>query len=168
MREEKRYATIVAFFAGGLYLALVIAVFGMVSLGTDTEVVTDPTAGPLVGPVMIGAAVVVLLVALILIGIRVPADRQRIAPGIALAVGAGCWLAYVVAAAIAELAGDPADAVHAILFAASQLWSWYALAAGVTAFVVVLLYQLVLVGRFRQRGRPRWPWEGDRRDRPGS
>lgn len=161
MRDERAYATIVAFFAAGLYLALLVAAFGLISLATDTDVVSDPAAGPLVGPVMVGAATIVLLVFLIALGTRVPGDRQRIAPGAALGVGVACYVVFAVAGGIAGVVGDPRDPLHYVLFALAQLGGWPAITAAIAAFVVTVLYQLVLVGRFSQRGRPRWPWERD-------
>ena len=55
MRDERVYATVVAFFATGLYLALVVAAFGLVSLATDSDVVADPDVGPDGGPVLVVA-----------------------------------------------------------------------------------------------------------------
>jgi hypothetical protein len=68
---------------------------------------------------------------------------------------------YAAAGGIAGGAGDPSQPFHYVVFALGQLGSLYAIVAGIAAFVVTLLYQLVLVGRFRDRGRPRWPWESD-------
>ncbi|WP_158865647.1 DUF6121 family protein [Leifsonia sp. AG29] len=161
MREERKYATIVACFAAGLYLALIVAAFGILSLLTETDPVSDSTVGPLVGPFMVGGAVLTLLIFLIALGTRVPADKQRVSPGAALATGIACYLVYIAAGGITGAAGDPQNPFHYFLFAVSQLGSWYAITAGILAALVVLLYQLVLVGRFRQRGRPRWPWERD-------
>ena len=161
MRDDRAYAAVVAVFAAFLYLAIVIAAFGLLSLATDTEVITDPKAGPLVGPIMTGSATVLVLVCLIAIGTRVPGDKQRIAPGIAIAMGFGAYFVYAAAGGIAGGAGDPAEPLHYLLFAFAQLGSWYAITVGLAAFLITLLYQLVLVGRFRQRGRPRWPWEHD-------
>lgn len=161
MRDERAYATVVACFAAGLYLALLVAAFGLISLATDTDVIADPAAGPLVGPVMTGAAVLVLLVALIVRGRATPPEQQRVSPGTALGIGLACYLAYVIAGGIAGVATDPSQPLGSVLFAAGQFGSVYAIVAGVLAFVVALLFQLVLVGRFRQRGRPRWPWEQD-------
>jgi len=158
MREERAYAIVVACFAAGLYLAVLVAAFGLISLGTDTEVIPDRSAGPLVGPIMAGVAVAVLLVLLIRTGIRVPGDQQRIAPLTALGAGLACYLAYCLTGGVAGALAT-GDLLHFALFAAGQLASLYAIAVGVAAVVVMLLYQLVLVGRFRQRGRPRWPWE---------
>ena len=163
MRDDRAYAAIVAVFAAFLYLAFVVATFGLISLATDTEVIRDPSAGPLVGPVMTGAAVLAFFAFLLGIGTRVPGDQQRIAPGIALGVGLACYLVFAVAGGVAGAAGDPSKLLHFVLFAAQQLASWYAISVGIAAALVTLLYQLVLVGRFQQRGRPRWPWERDDR-----
>jgi hypothetical protein len=161
MRDDRTYATVIAFFAAGLYLALIVAAFGLISLATDTDVVADPSIGPIVGPVMVGAAAVVLLVFLIVLGTRVPVDRQRVSPLVELGVGIACSIVFAAAGGVAGSLGDPGEPLRYILFAFAQLGRWPAITAGVAAFVVTLLYQLVLVGRFRQRGRPRWPWEGD-------
>lgn len=160
MRDERAYAIVVACFAAGLYLALLVAAFGLISLATDTEVIADPAAGPLVGPIMTGAAVAILLVLLVVTGTRVPGDQQRIAPLTAIGAGVACYLAYCVAGGVAG-AFVAGDVLHFVLFALGQLGSVYAITVGAAAFLVTLLYQLVLVGRFRQRGRPRWPWERD-------
>lgn len=161
MRDDRTYATVIAFFAAGLYLALVVAAFGLISLATDTEVVADPSVGPLVGPAMVGAATLMLLIFLVVLGTRVPADRQRVSPAVALGVGVACYAVYAVAGAVAGSLADQGDLLRYVLFAFAQLGGWPAITAGIAAFVVTLLYQLVLVGRFRQRGRPRWPWERD-------
>src|SRR5206468_2911700 len=101
--------------------------------------ISDPSAGPLVGPVMTGAAVVTLYAFLIGIGTRVPGDRQRIAPGVALGVGLACYLVFVVAGGVAGAAGDPSKLLHFVLFAAQQLASWYSISVGIAAALVTLL-----------------------------
>jgi hypothetical protein len=161
MRDERAYATVVAFFATALYLAIVVGAFGLISLATDSDVIHDPQIGPLVGPTMVIAAALVLLVFLIELGTRVPGDKQRISPGVAFGVGIACYAVFIAAGGIAGAIGDPGDPLHYFLFALSQLIGWPAITAGLAAFAVTLIYQLVLVGRFRQRGRPRWPWERD-------
>ena len=161
MRDERAYATVVACFAAGLYLAVLVAAFGLISLATNTEVIADPSVGPLVGPAMVGAAVVMLLIFLIVLGRRVPADKQRVAPGVAFSVAVACYAVYIGIGGVVGAAGDPSQPFHYFLFAFDQQLSWYSLTLAVAAFAVTLLYPLVLVGRFRQRGRPRWPWEHD-------
>ena len=161
MKDERAYAAIVAAFAAFLYLAFVVAGFGFISLLTDTEVISDPSIGPLVGPVMTGAAVVTLFILLVVFGTRVGGDEQRVAPSTAFGVGVACYLVFVVAGGVAGAVADPGNLLRYVLFAVGQLASWYAVTVGIAAVLVTLLYQLVLVGRFRQRGRPRWPWEHD-------
>lgn len=161
MRDERAYATVVAFFAAALYAALLVAAFGLIALATDSEPVDDPAAGPLLGPIMAVAATLMLLVFLIVLGTRVPGDRQRVAPGVAFGVGIACYAVYIAAGGVVGAFAHPGDPFHYVLFALSQLLRWPAITVGLAAFAVTLLYQLVLVGRFRQRGRPRWPWERD-------
>ncbi|MFJ8896151.1 DUF6121 family protein [Leifsonia sp. NPDC102414] len=161
MRNWRAYAAVVAAFATFLYLALVVAAFGLISLATNTEVIADPAIGSLVGPIMTGCATLMLFVFLLVIGTRVPANKQRISPGVALAVGFACYFVFIVAGGVAGAAGDPSQPFAYFLFAVGQLGSIYAITVGIAGFVVTLLYQLVLVGRFQQRGRPRWPWEKD-------
>jgi hypothetical protein len=161
MRDERAYATVVAFFAAMLYAAVLVGAFGLIALATDSDPVADPAAGPLLGPVMVVAAVLMLLVFLIVLGTRVPGDRQRVSPAVAFGVGVACYAVFIAAGGVAGAFGHPDDPFHFVLFALAQLVRWPAITAGIAAFVVTLLYQLVLVGRFRQRGRPRWPWERD-------
>ncbi|WP_223691853.1 DUF6121 family protein [Leifsonia poae] len=161
MRDDRSYAAIVAVFAAFLYLAILVAAFGLISLATNTEVISDPAVGPLVGPVMCGAAVLTVFGFLLAIGTHVPAERQRISTIVALTVGFAAYIIFAAAGGVAGAAGDPAQPFHYFLFAFDQLGSWYSITAGIAGFVITLLYQLVLVGRFRQRGRPRWPWERD-------
>ena len=99
MRDERAYATVVACFAAGLYLALLVAGFGLISLATNTEVIADSRAGPLIGPAMTGAAVALLLILLILFGRRAAGERQRVAPGLAFGAAAACYLVFAAAGA---------------------------------------------------------------------
>ncbi|MFF1634497.1 DUF6121 family protein [Leifsonia sp. NPDC058248] len=161
MRDDRAYAAAVAAFATFLYLAIVVAAFGLISLATNTEVIADPSVGTLVGPIMTGAATLTVFACLLSTGMRVPADQQRIRPLLALAVGLAAYFVFAAAGGIAGAIGAPAQPLHYFLFFFAQLGSWSSFTVGIAAVFVTLLYQLVLVGRFRQRGRPRWPWERD-------
>jgi hypothetical protein len=154
----RKYAATVAMFASGLYLALVIAVFGMISLLTGIEVIADPRAGQLAGPVATAAATLWVIGCLLLIALRIPEPRQRISPLAALGIGAGAYLAWALFAAIAFLFGR-GDAVGALIFFGGLLRGPFAAASGIIAFVIALLFMLVLASRVADRGRPRWPWE---------
>ena len=160
MREDRNYATVVAFFAAFLYLAILIAAFGLISLYWNIEVIDVADAGPLVGPVMVGCATIAVLVSLIVRGRSVPADEQRIAPLTALLVGVIAYVVFVLSGGIAYAVGG-GEPLGFLTFSFHMFASWFSLSTGIAAAVVAFVYQLVLVGRFQQKGRPRWPWERD-------
>ncbi len=160
MREDRNYATVVAFFAAFLYLAILVAAFGLISLYWNIEVIDVADAGPLVGPVMVGCATIAVLVSLIVRGRSVPADEQRIAPLTALLVGVIAYVVFVLSGGIAYAVGG-GEPLGFLTFSFHMFASWFSLSTGIAAAVVAFVYQLVLVGRFQQKGRPRWPWERD-------
>jgi len=158
MREFRQYASVVAAFATVFYLALLVAGFGMLSLLLNRDVISDPHAGPVAGPVMTGVSVAIVLACLLSIALRVPKEKQRVSPQTALLVGFGAYFFFAVAGGVLLGAGrgDPFGFVVAL---GTQLLSPFALAAGVLAFAVVLIYMIVIASHVGDRGRPRWPWE---------
>ncbi len=158
MREDRRYATVVAVFAAALYLACLVAAFGLISLYGNIDVIDESDAGPLVGPIMCGVSTLVIFWILAASGRRLSADRQRISAGAAVLTGLGVYAVFIVSGAVVYAYGSDV-ALHFLTFAFHMAGSAFSIAAGVLAFAVTLAYQLVLVGRFRQRGRPEWPWE---------
>jgi hypothetical protein len=158
MRDYQKYAMIVAVFAAVLYLAAVVAAFGLISLVTDEEVISDPGVGPLVGPAMAAAAVALTFVMMLLVGIRTPPERQRIALGYALATGVAALGIFVVSGGLLAVLGD-GHPFHLITFGAGTLLRPFAWTVGVLAFIVTLIYTWILALRFAERGRPLWPWE---------
>ena len=160
MRDYQKYATVVAVFAAVLLAALLVAAFGMISLLADTDVISDPNAGPLVGPGMTAAAVVLVFTLMLLLGLRTKPENQRVAVGYCLATGFAALGAFVLVGAVlyALGAGVPGDSVG---FAASVLLGPFAVATGILSFIITLLYSLVLATRMPERGRPKWPWEQD-------
>ena len=158
MRDYQRYAIIVAIFATMLYVAVVVAAFGMISLFTNTDVITEADAGPLVGPFMVGAATVVVLLFMVVIGIRTSPERQRVAVVAALIAGVVAFVAFVATGGIVYGVGL-GEAVDIVLFAGARLGSPFTWAVGILAFVVTLLYSIVLASRVGENGRPLWPWE---------
>ncbi|HSP76614.1 MAG TPA: DUF6121 family protein [Cryobacterium sp.] len=167
MREYQKYATIVAIFAAVLLAALLVAAFGMISLLADTDVISDPKAGPLVGPLMTAAAVVLTFILMLLLGLRTRPENQRVAVGYSLGTGfAALGIFVLLGAALyaigtgvpADTAGLPGDSVG---FAASVLLGPFAVTTGILSFLITLLYSLVLASRMPERGRPKWPWERD-------
>jgi hypothetical protein len=155
----RKYAATVAVFATVLHYALIIAIFGMISLLASLPVIADPNAGELVGPVAVAASGLLLFGCLLAIALRVPEERQRIAPLTALVIGLGASAAYPFIGAGAFFATG--DAVSALIFLGDQLTGPFAIAVGIVAFVIAILYMLILASRVGDRGRPKWPWEKD-------
>jgi hypothetical protein len=166
MPDFRRYAAIMAVFASVLYVALVVAGFGILSLWLDEDVISDPDAGPIAGPIMSAFAVAVVFAYLLTLALRVPKERQRVAPLSALLVGFAAYAVFAIVGGVALGLGD-AEAFGFVIALGSQLLSPFALAAGVLAFIVVLLDMIVIASQIGDRGRPRWPWE-KRDDEGGS
>lgn len=158
MRDDQKYATVVAAFAAALYLALIVAAFGLLSLATDLEVISAEGAGPLVGPSMAGAAVILVFILMLAIGLNTPPERQRVAVGPSFGAGIAAFGLFIGTGALLTSAGD-GQPFHVLTFAASMLLSPFSLATGVLAFIVTLLYSWLLASHLGERGRPLWPWE---------
>ncbi|MFC5928115.1 hypothetical protein D6T64_10430 [Cryobacterium melibiosiphilum] len=155
MRDYQKYAVVVSTFAAVLYLSLIVAGFGMISLITDREVIDEPLAGPVLGPVMVGVPVVLVFALMVKLGITTRPERQRVALGYAIGSGFAAAATFIVvgAAGLALEGGDP------MAFAGSLLISPFAASTGVFGAIVVLSYSLILATQQGQRGRPLWPWE---------
>ncbi|MCX7523194.1 DUF6121 family protein [Microbacterium sp. STN6] len=158
MKEFQRYALGVAIFAAVLYVALVIAAFGFISLAANVDVIGERDAGVVVGPVMVATSAVVVLVSLISIGVRIPPERQRISIGGSVGVGIAALIGYVGIGSAVYAAGR-GDPIAFVLFAARNLISPFALGAAALAAIVAFLYMLVLATHVGDNGGPRWPWE---------
>lgn len=158
MQGYRQYATILAVFTATLYLALIVAAFGLISLATDTDVVTQADAGPLVGPGMAGAAVLLVFILLLVLGLNSPQEQQRVAVGFAVGAGLASVAVFVVAGAVLYAVGE-GQSISALTFASSMLLGPYAAATGILAFLVVLVYSWILAARVGEHGRPLWPWE---------
>jgi len=158
MRDFRRYAAVVAGFATVFYLALLVAGFGVLSLLLNRDVISDPNAGPIAGPVMTGVSVAIVLACLLAIALRIPKEKQRVSLQGAFLVGFGAYFFFAVAGGILLGAGR-GDAFGFVISLGTQLLSPFAITAGVLAFVVVLLFMIVIASQVGDRGRPRWPWE---------
>ncbi|MEO6201498.1 MAG: DUF6121 family protein [Cryobacterium sp.] len=158
MRDYQKYASILAVFTTALYLALVVAAFGLISLATNTDVVPQHDAGPLVGPGMTGAAVLTVFILLLLLGVRTPPERQRIALGFAFGAGLAAVAALVVVGSLLYSAGE-GQSIGIVTFGGSMLLGPFAAATGITAFIIVLVYSWILAAHIGEHGRPLWPWE---------
>ena len=158
MRDYQKYATTVALFATVLYAALLVAAFGLISLAGNLDVIADRSVGPLVGPSMAGATVILVFVMLLVLGVNTPPDKQRVAVGFAVVTGIAAYGLFVLVGAILIAVGA-ADPVGALIFGAGMLASPFALMVGGLAFVVALVYSILLASHYGENGRPLWPWE---------
>jgi hypothetical protein len=158
-----------AIFATVLYFALVVCAFGFVSLLTDTDVVTQADAGPLVGPTATGSAVVTVLLYLLGLGRRYErnvhqavaasiGDPVRLPLGRSVLIGIVSYVVYVLIGAIAYSIVT-AELFSVVLFAAGSALSGFAIAVGVLATVIAVAYMLVLGSGGEHPARPLWPWE---------
>ncbi|MCU1561522.1 DUF6121 family protein [Mycetocola sp.] len=158
-----------AIFATVLYFALVVCAFGFVSLLTDTDVVSQADAGPLVGPIATGSAVVAVLLYLLGIGRRYERDLHeavaasigdpvRLPLGRAVLVGIVSYVVYVFAGAFAYSIVT-AEVFSIVLFAAGSALSGFAIAVGTLAATISVAYMLVLGSGGEHPARPLWPWE---------
>jgi len=154
--DFRRYAATLAAFATVLYGALLIAALGVLSVLLERDVIDDPNAGILAGPIAVAVAVAVVFAGLLVRALRVPPHRHDIAIGVALLLGLGSYLGYAVGGGVVVGIADPYEVGP---FVVQQLIGPFAAAAGILSLLVVLLDMIVLASRVDQRGRPRWPWE---------
>jgi hypothetical protein len=153
MDERRRSGWMVAGFAAALYLALVVCVYGFVSLLANVEVIPSRQAGLFVGPAIVAAAVLALLLHL---------GRALRTPGRALTAvllaALWTWLAAV-AVAIVAFAMATGTVLAAVLFGLGFGVSWFGLLVPVLAALVTWLATTVTAAQAGGAERPRWPWE---------
>jgi hypothetical protein len=161
VRDYQKYAITLAVFAAGLFLALVVAGLGIVSLITDRDVIADPQAGPLLGPTVVGTTVLFVFVRMVWIGIRTRPEHQRVLLGYSLMTGVAAVALFVLVGALIYLFGD-GDLGAAAAFALGLTLGPFTALTGIFAFALTLLYSWLLAAHVGSHGRPLWPWE-----RPG-
>lgn len=128
----------------------------MLSLLLDLDVVPERGAGSLVGPAMVAAAVLALLVRLLLGTAR---GRYGLLP-VETLFGTYLVLLGTGALAYAVVRGD---AAAALLFAAGSALSVFVLLPALLAGVAGIVFTTVLRARDLGAPTPRWPWERDGR-----
>lgn len=158
MRDYQRYASVVAVFATVLYLALVVAAFGMISLLTDLDVISEPDAGPLVGPSATGASVLLVFVMMLQNGLKTRPEWQRVNLGFALGTGVAAFGVFIIVGALLYAVGAGA-LFEPISFAVATLLRPFSWAIGALALIVALVYSWLLASRMAERPRLLWPWE---------
>ncbi len=143
-QPDRRYgltaALLIAVLCTVLYIALLVAVWGFISLLTERDVVGEAGVAPLAGPAMAVAASAVVLFS-VLFALR----RFTGAPpvGRALIAAAVVYLAAPLAGALV-VAIDRADVASALLFAAVRATGPFVPAAAVVAALLLLAVPPVL------------------------
>lgn len=148
-----------ASFAVALYAALVVAGWGLTSLVTNTDVITDRAIGPIVAPVALVVSAIVLL--FVLAG---PAGHSLAAHtlgglrglGTAVIVGLVQVAVYLLAGAAAIIL-DTGRPLAFLLFIGEQAPTPYVIVVLVAGVLATLGFSLTLA----RTERPRWPWEND-------
>ena len=122
-----------------VYGACIVAAWGLTSLATDTDVIRYPDAGPLLGPAMGGAAVLVTLGWLL----RVRGGARL--RGSAVLAAVTCWAAMLVVGGVGYMLTRAAPA-WLLLFAGDYAASPYLLVPAVLSALAVLATR-ALTGR---------------------
>ena len=124
-------------FATVTYGALVIALFGFISLIADRDFIVEADAGPLLGPWMVAVACAATFVALV-------RTQSRAAPwATAVVAAASAYALMLVAGGLAYMV-TRGELIWALLFAARYAVSPFVVGAAVlTAVIVIALWFVV-------------------------
>ena len=144
---------LLAVLTAAAWCALVVAAFGVLSLVLDLEVIPQSDAGPLLGPVMV-------IVAGVILGLLVVRIVRTAQPA---------WLSFVAAAAAVFLtllfsggilyAVVRTEPVWLLVFPLSQAISPFIVVASLLAGAAAIGARAIGIAERAGHGRPRWPWE---------
>jgi hypothetical protein len=125
---------VIPLLAAVLHVALVVCIFGFVSLLGGDDVIPERDAGVLLGPVMVLSATLVFAGGLVRTARE--ADSERRIPVLpVIGWGAAAWLAYGLVGAVVYLGGG-ADAFASVAFAIRHLVDPFGIAVlGVSALL---------------------------------
>lgn len=162
-RDPRLIALAQTAFTVVLYLALIIASFGVLSLLTDTDVI-DVESSLLLAPAMVAAAVVIVALRLVGAAIRLVQDRERgdLAVRIPLVAsvvtGFSALIGYAVIGGMLRAVAlrDPEELVG---FALHELLRPYSVTLGVLALIVHIAFVVMIGLGGDDPKRPLWPWE---------
>lgn len=123
-----------------LYGAILFAVYGLISVFADQDVIAETDAGPLVGPVMAFAALCVVFLS-VLSGLRPMPGGTPIPVARAIATGFGVYVIGPAAGAIVYVFGQE-QLLSGLHFFVRYLLSPFVFAATVLAIIVTLMLPL--------------------------
>lgn len=134
-------ALLVALVTTVVYVALLVGSYGFISLATDQDVISEPDAGPLIGPAMVIVACIVVFVA-VLRGL--PTARGAVRLPVARSVTAALSVYLVGPAVGATLyALGRHQAFTAVVFFFHNLGSEFVIASALIALIVVFVLPIV-------------------------
>jgi Family of unknown function (DUF6121) len=135
------------------WVAVVIGIWGILSLLLDADVIPESDAGPYLGPAMVTVAAVALLLLLL----RVLRTDEK--PGIAFfGCAAAVFLVLLVVGGIGYTL-IRAELFWLLAFPLQHAASPFIVAAALLAGVAALLARSIGGAEKRGARRPRWPWE---------
>jgi hypothetical protein len=158
MREYRKYAITVAAFSVALYVALIVAAFGVLSLLLNRDVIDETDAGALLGPIMITTAVLALVWVILDAVLRSPERLNHIPPLPIFVAGVAAYLGYCLSGGVLYSLGA-GELLRSVVFIGGEMTSPFAIAVAVCGWLIAFLFFVVLLGRSANGGAPEWPWE---------
>lgn len=135
------------------WIAVVVAVWGILSLLLDRNVIVQADAGPYLGPIMVGCAAVMLL----LLALRIVRTGET--AGITFfGTAAAVYLVLLLVGGIGYTLVR-AELLWLLVFPLDYATSPFTLAAALLAGIAALLARSIGQAEVRGARRPRWPWE---------
>ena len=129
------------------YGALLIFGLGAYTVLADADVITDPRAGLVIGPVMLLGSIVPLWLGMLIVAKKRDAHTRWFA---AIIVALLSWLSYILLGMLLWLIFSPELAVTALFFGWESAASWPSLIILVTATLTSIVYQAVISAQVRK------------------
>jgi len=163
MREYRKYAITMMAFSVVLFAAFIVASFGVLSLLLNRDVIGEVDAGALLGPIMVTVAALGLAWVLLSSVLRSPERLTHVPPLPIFIAGVAAYLAYGVSGAIVYSVST-GELFRSVIFIGAEMTSPFAIAVGISGWLVGFLYFVVLLAKPNGAGTPAWPWEKNDRD----
>lgn len=142
-------ALIVALMVAVLYGAILLAIDAIVTVLTDRDIISEPDAGPLVGPIMSFAAVCIVFVS-VLFGLRPEPGKRRVPIVRAIVTGLAVLVVGPLVGAIVFVLGQ-VQLRSGVDFFMEHLASPFVIVSALLAVITLLL--LPAIARVRSRAR---------------
>ena len=128
-----------------LYGAILFAVYGLISAFSDQDVIAEPDAGPLVGPIMAFTALCIVFLS-VLFGLRPTPGATPIPVGRATVTGLAVYVIGTAAGAIVYVFGQE-TLLAGLHFFIRHLLSPFVFTATLLAVVMILLLPVIARAR---------------------